>query len=44
VVGKKLGLTLVSEKTDGDRIYRVVHAAKTALAIPPDTAAAPLSA
>jgi Protein of unknown function (DUF3489) len=43
VVRKKLGLTLVSEKTDGGRIYRIVGAAKPE-AIATDTTTAQLSA
>jgi Protein of unknown function (DUF3489) len=43
VVRKKLGLTLVSEKTDGGRIYRIVGAANPE-AIATDTTTAQLSA
>src|SRR5262245_18074351 len=39
VVRKKLGLKLASEKTDGDRVYRIAGASKPG-AIEPDTTTA----
>jgi hypothetical protein len=40
VVRKKLGLELASEKTDGERVYRIAGAGKPG-AVEPDTTAAP---
>jgi hypothetical protein len=40
VVRKKLGLTLQSDKTEGERVYRVIRTGETALAYSPTVGAA----